>query len=236
MSFSPDHSCLSSKKESLAGVESNLGDEHLRNERMMPPPLTGRGGGPRTILDSYGTLAFGLPPNHAIHQDKICEMPPAILNEKGEVAATEPEHNDGNDTDTTLTDRSKIYVVAGSVLESTFGDQARAGDALTDTILHRRQQRYSVAGRQYQQETTNVMDHQADTTPVRRTTHSGTPFSPRRGDDVSLARLKNVEQNDDSLASGSLYHRSDDNVDDNEGSGDVNVVPGDSSIITSVVG
>jgi hypothetical protein len=61
------------------------------------------------------------------------------------------------------------------------------------------------------------MDHQADTTPMRRTTHSGIPFSPPRGDDVSLARLKNVEQNDDSLASGSLYHHCDD--DDFEGSG-----------------
>jgi hypothetical protein len=45
-----------------------------------------------------------------------------------------------------------------------------------------------------------------------------------------------VEQNDNSLASGSLYHRSDDNVDDEEGSFDVNVAPGDSNSITSVVG
>jgi hypothetical protein len=73
-----------------------------------------------------------------------------------------------------------------------------------------------------------VMDHQADTTPVHRTTRSGTPFSPPRRDDVSLAGLKNVEQNDYSLA----YHRSDGNVDDDEGSGDVNVAPGDSNICT----
>jgi hypothetical protein len=181
MSFSPDRSCPSSEKESLDGDESNSGDEHLRNEQMLPPPLTSRGGGPRTILDSYGTLAFGLPPDHAIRQETMFEMPPAILKEKGEVAAAEPKHNHGNDTDTTLTDRTTIYVVARSVPESTFGDQARAGDVLTDTILHRRQQQSSVKGRQHQQETKNVMDHQADTTPVRRTTRSGAPFSPPRG-------------------------------------------------------
>jgi hypothetical protein len=86
-----------------------------------------------------------------------CLRPPhAILKEKGEVAAADPEHNNGNDTDKTLTDCTTIYV-SGSVLESTFGDQARAGDVLTDTILC--QQRYSVKGRQQQQETTHVMDH-----------------------------------------------------------------------------
>jgi hypothetical protein len=105
---------------------------------MLPPPLTGRGGAPRTILDSYGTLAFGIPPNHVIRQEALFETPPATLKEKGEVAAAETDHNDGKDTDTTLTDRTPIYV-AGPVLESTFGDQARAGDVLTDTILHRRQ-------------------------------------------------------------------------------------------------
>jgi hypothetical protein len=124
MSFSPDCSCPSSEKVSLAGDESDSGDEHLRNGGMLPPPLTGRGGGPRTILDSSGTLAFGLPPDHAIRQETMFKMPPAILKEKGEVAAAEPEHNDGNDTDTTLTDRTTIYVVAGLVLESTFGDHA----------------------------------------------------------------------------------------------------------------
>jgi hypothetical protein len=235
VSFSPDRSCPSSEKESLVGDESDSGDEHLRNEQMLPPPLTGRGGAPRTILDSSGTLAFGLPPDHAIRQEVMFETPPAILKEKAEVAAAEPKHNDGNNTDTQFTDRTIIYV-AGSVLESTFGDQARAGDVLTEIILHRRQQRSSVEGRQHQQETPNLMDHQADTTLVSRTTHSGTPFSPHRRDDVSLARLKNVEQNDDSLASGSLYHHRDDNdVDDDEGSADVNFAPGDSSSITSVV-
>jgi hypothetical protein len=163
-------------------------------------------------------------------------FPPGILKEKGEVAAAELEHNDGNNRYTALTDRSTIYVVAGSVLDSTFGDQARAGDVLTNTILHRRQQRSSVSGRHHQQETTRVMDHQAGTPPVRRTTRSGTPFSPPRGDDVSLARLKDLEQNDDSLVSGSLYHRSDNNVDNDEGPGNVNVAHGDSNIITSVVG
>jgi hypothetical protein len=63
------------------------------------------------------------------------ETPPAILKEKAEVSAAESEHNNGNNTDTQLTDRTTIYV-AGSVLESTFGDHARAGDVLTDTILH----------------------------------------------------------------------------------------------------
>jgi hypothetical protein len=158
MSFSVDCSCPSSEKESLVGDESDSGDEHLRNERMLPPPLTGLGGAPRTILDSFGTLAFGLPPNHAIHQEVMFEIPPAIFKENAEVAAAEPEHNNGNDTDTTLTDRTTIYV-AGSLLESTFGDQARAGDVLNDTILHRRQQRYRVEGRQHQQETTQFMDH-----------------------------------------------------------------------------
>jgi hypothetical protein len=74
------------------------------------------------------------------------------LKEKDEVAVTEPDHNDGNDTDTTLTDRTTIFV-AGLVLDSTFGDQASAGDVITDTILHRRQQRSSVEGRRHQQET-----------------------------------------------------------------------------------
>jgi hypothetical protein len=157
------------------------------------------------------------------------------LKEKSEVAAAETEHNNGNYTDTALTDRTTIYV-AGSVLESTFGDQARAGDVLTDTILHRRQQRSSVARSQQQQETTHFMDHQADTTPVRRTTRSVIPFSPPRGDDVSLARLKNVEQNDDSLAPGSLYHHHDNDVDNNEGLTDVNVAPGESNSITLIVG
>jgi hypothetical protein len=78
------------------------------------------------------------------------EMPPAILKEKGEVAAAEPEHKDGNVTDTTLTDPTTIYV-SGSVLESTFDDQTRAGDVLTNTPLHRRQQRSSAEGRQQQQ-------------------------------------------------------------------------------------
>jgi hypothetical protein len=82
------------------------------------------------------------------------------------------------------------------VLESTFGDQARSGDVLTDTILHRRQQLSTVKGRQHQQDTTNMMDHQTDTALVHRTTLSGTPFSPPRGDDVSLARSKNVEHSD----------------------------------------
>jgi hypothetical protein len=102
---------------------------------MLPPPLTCRGGAPRTILDSSGTLAFGLPFDHIIHQDALFETPLTVLKVKGEVAAAEPEHNDGNGTDTALTDRTTIYV-AGLVLESTFGDQARADDVLTDTILH----------------------------------------------------------------------------------------------------
>jgi hypothetical protein len=150
MSFSPDRSCPSSEKDSLVGDESDSGDEHLRNERMLPPPLAGLGGAPRRILDSSGTLAFGLPPDHAIRQEVMFEIPPAILKKKAEVAASDPKHHDGNITDTTLTDRTTIYVV-GSVLESTFGDQARAGDVLTDTSLHRCQQRSSVEGRQQQQ-------------------------------------------------------------------------------------
>jgi hypothetical protein len=61
---------------------------------MLPPPLTCRGGAPRTILDSSGTLAFGLPFDHIIHQDALFETPLTVLKVKGEVAAAEPEHND----------------------------------------------------------------------------------------------------------------------------------------------
>jgi hypothetical protein len=39
--------------------------------------------------------------------------------------------------------------------------------------------------------------------------------------------LKNVEDNDDSVASGSLYHHLYDDIDDEEGSTDINVAPGD---------
>jgi hypothetical protein len=45
-----------------------------------------------------------------------------------------------------------------------------------------------------------------------------------------------VEQNDDSLASGSFYHHRDDAVDNDKGSADVNVAPGDSNSIKSVFG
>jgi hypothetical protein len=234
MSLSPDRSCPSSEKESQVGHKSDWGDDHLVNERMLPPPLTGHCGAPIMIRDSYGTLVFGLPPDHAICQEVMFQIFPAISKEKDEVDVTEPEHDTDNDTDTTLTDGTTIYV-AGSVLESTFGDQARAGDVLTDTMLHRRQQLSSVEWRQHQQETTNLMDHQAYTAPVPRTTHSGTPFSPPSGDDVSLARLKNEEENDDSLASGSLYHHRDDNVKEHEFLADINYAPGDSNSITSVV-
>jgi hypothetical protein len=84
------------------------------------------------------------------------------------------------------------------VLESVFSDQARAIDVLTDTILHLWQQQSSLEGRQHQQETETSMEQQADLIPVRRTTHSGSPFSPPHGDDTSLAMLKNAEENDDS--------------------------------------
>jgi hypothetical protein len=83
MSFSPDSSCPSYEKESLAGDKSDSGDEHLMNERMLPPPITGRGGGPRTILDSYGTLVCGIPPDHAIGQETMFETPPCYIEGQG---------------------------------------------------------------------------------------------------------------------------------------------------------
>jgi hypothetical protein len=70
-------------------------------------------------------------------------MTPAISKEKADVAATETEHDNDNDTETTLNDDTTVNV-DGWVLESTFGDQARAGDVLTDTILHGHQERSSV--------------------------------------------------------------------------------------------
>jgi hypothetical protein len=109
------------------------------------------------LLDSSGTLAFGLPPDHAICQEILFYMP-AISNEKAEADATEPEHDKDSDTDTTLTN-STTGICAGSVLESKFGDQARAGDVLTAIILHRRQQQSSLEGRQHQQEKANLMEH-----------------------------------------------------------------------------
>jgi hypothetical protein len=62
------------------------------------------------------------------------------------------------------------------------------------------------------------MDQQADSTPLRRTTHSVTPlYPPRRGDKTSIEDiLKNVEDNHDSFASGSIYTCGDDNLDDDE--------------------
>jgi hypothetical protein len=138
MSLSPDRSCPSSKKESQVEDELDSGDDHLRNERMLPPPLTGPGGAPLMLQDSSGTVVFGLPPDHAIRQEVLFEIPPAICNDKADAAVNDPDHDhdNDNDTDTTLTDVTTGRG-AGSVLESIFSDQARAGDFLTDNILHR---------------------------------------------------------------------------------------------------
>jgi hypothetical protein len=69
MILSPDGSCPSSEKELQVEDKSESGDEHLRNERMLPPPLTGPVGAPRMLLDSYGTVLFRLPHDHNIHQE-----------------------------------------------------------------------------------------------------------------------------------------------------------------------
>jgi hypothetical protein len=77
---------------------------------MLPPPLTGPGGAPLMLQDSSGTVVFGLPPDHAIRQEVLFEIPPAMCKEKADAAAAEPEHEhehdnaNDNDMDTTLTD------------------------------------------------------------------------------------------------------------------------------------
>jgi hypothetical protein len=64
-------------------------------------------------------------------------MPPAISKKKADAAeATVADTDHDNDTDTTLTNGT-IGRGAGLVLESKSGEQARVGDVLTDTILHR---------------------------------------------------------------------------------------------------
>jgi hypothetical protein len=50
---------------------------------MLSPSLTGLGGAPRMILDSSGTLAFGLPPDHAIRQEVMFETPPCYIEGEG---------------------------------------------------------------------------------------------------------------------------------------------------------
>jgi hypothetical protein len=177
------------------------------------PPLTGPGGARRMLPNRFGTVT-GLPPDNAIYRDVLFEMPPSISKEQADAAVAEPDH--GNDMDTTLTDLT-IGRGAVSVLESIFGDQSTARDGVTDTNIHRQQQSI-IDGRQQQQETADSMEQQEDTTPLRRTTPSGTPFSPPRlGNDTSLvAILKNVEENNESFTSGSVYHHGDDDVDDDE--------------------
>jgi hypothetical protein len=192
MSLSPDHSCVLSEKELAVDAESGNGDEELRAERNMPP-LAGPGGAPIMLQNSYGTV-FGIPPDHAIHQDVLFEMPPSISNEQDLSAATESEH--GNDTDTILTD-STIGRGAASVLESTVGDQATSRDVVTHTILHRwqqQQQQSILDGRQHNQETVKSMEQEADLTPLSQ----------------------NVKENDELSASGSIYASGDDDVDDDE--------------------
>jgi hypothetical protein len=172
MSFSPERSCASSGKESQIDNESESDDEHLRNERMLLPLLTGPSGAPRMLPDSSGTV-FGLPSDHAIHGDVLFEMPPAISMEKDVATVTEHKHDD--DTDRTFNEYT-IGRGADSVLESTFENQSKAGDDLTHTILHWRQQKSSLEGKQQQQETANSMEQQADTTLLRWTTRIGAPF------------------------------------------------------------
>jgi hypothetical protein len=87
-------------------------------------------------------------------------MPPDISNDEKDVAAaTEPVPD--NDIEEKLTECT-IRRGADLVLESTFGDQSKAGDFLTDTIVHRRQQKSSLEGSQHQQETA-MKENQADT-------------------------------------------------------------------------
>jgi hypothetical protein len=166
------------------------------------------------MLPNSCATVTGLPPDNAIRKDVLFDMPPAISNEKDVAAAAEHD----SDTDTTLIEIA-IGRGADSVLESTVGDQATARDVVTDTSLHQRQQESNSNGRKQQQETTESMEQQADSTPLRWTTHSGTQFSPPRlGDDISLeAILKNVEENADSFASGLVHTRGDyEDVDNGE--------------------
>jgi hypothetical protein len=184
MSLSPDHSCVSSEKELVVNAESENGVEELRAERNMPP-LTGPGGAPIMLPTTFGSVT-GLPPDNAFHRDVLFEMPPSISKEQAvAVAATVANPELGNNMDTALTIPT-IGRDADSVLDSTFGDQATSRDVVTDTNLHRQQQ-YILNGRQHQQNTSESMWQQADSPPLRHTTHSGIPFSPPRiGDDTSL--------------------------------------------------
>jgi hypothetical protein len=50
---------------------------------MLPPPLTDPGGAPLMLLDSSGTLSFGIPYDHAICQEALFDMP-TISKEKAE--------------------------------------------------------------------------------------------------------------------------------------------------------
>jgi hypothetical protein len=84
----------------VVDAESENCDEELRAKRNMPP-LTGPGGAPRMLPNSFGTVT-GLPPDNAIHRDVLFEMPPTVSKEKAVAAATEPEHD--NATDTPLAD------------------------------------------------------------------------------------------------------------------------------------
>jgi hypothetical protein len=68
MSLSAGRSCPLSEKKLQVEDESDSGDDHLRNKRMLPPTLTGPGGAPIMLLDSSGTVVFELPSDHAIHQ------------------------------------------------------------------------------------------------------------------------------------------------------------------------
>jgi hypothetical protein len=93
-----------------------------------------------------------------------------------------------NETATALTDLV-IGICAVALLEmTTFDAEVTSGGVLTDTNHHRRHQ-------------------QADSTSLRRLTHSGAPFSPPDpGVNVSLeAILQDAEENDESLASGLIY-------------------------------
>jgi hypothetical protein len=76
-----------SEKESVAGTESENGDEELRAEQNMPP-LRGPGGAPRMLPNSFGTVT-GLPHDNVIHQDVLFEIPPFISKEK-DVAPSVP--------------------------------------------------------------------------------------------------------------------------------------------------
>jgi hypothetical protein len=114
------------------------------------------------LPNSYGDV-IALPPDDAIHRAVFFEIPPFLSNYQDAAAGADPD----NDTTMTLPE-----LISGRgadlVLETTFSDQATAGGVITDTILHKRQQTYSLDGSKNQKDQAELMDQQEDLTPLHR--------------------------------------------------------------------